>query len=900
VFKSWSGAEGLAVNPLAASTAVRVDTPGLAVSSRWAAASDIVREVVVAGAQHHALEGDVLDLLADNSDGSFLMWSGQVDRVGDMFAARTTLTTPGFDCWVTPLFRSLPIPPGTFELTVVNGTGSGTHSTADNVAVTAGNPPAGMGFSHWWPSYNLITGSLSPYHEPSMFFPRDSFSDGAQVTVTAMYKPVPPRYFELKVFDGSGSGVYKAGTPVAVAADQAPAGHVFESWGGDGTTNQEQVPSFTFTMPRNDVGLYANYRDARLCECLNGSLQLSDAGAMTIEQAAGCRRRITAAGLGTIGAEAFMGCTLLTTISTRYSPSIGADAFQGAPSTPLDMFLWEGAAMITGLRPGIDLAGRILTIPAGAGLIGAGAFAGAAMTGVVFLSTGIVDIGDEAFKGCVNLLTVTGTGLGVVGARAFMGCSALSGVGCPVGTPGPDSFRGCSSLTSALVAGAYIHERAFMGCSALTSITTGALTSIGEYAFYKSGLTGMDLSAGCSGIGAGAFTGSAIASLDVPEGCEMDPAAVNACLLLQHVTLPSDQALARAMFSHLSELLTITIGHSTCSVAAIPADFANGCVKLTSVVLTNCSNAVAVGARAFTGCPQLTAVTAGPDGFSAVGDYAFQGCAKLAGLPSSAGVAAGAHAFDGCSLLYSVGPLTAVGSYAFNACAALQTVSFTAACSNISDHAFANSRLTSLALPDTVTSIGSEALIGCGYLQTFNTGNGITALPQDLFNTLASTQMAYNQDGQNWGLGSLHTLVIGDGVTEIPRDMFSHCGNLASLTFGASVNRIGYNAFGYCTGYGATNTCTPDTPGLKVVTLPASMRIVEGMAFIWCSQLNTLNLNAGLQTLADGAFYGCGYLVYSPSPWTGQPMGLTAVTVPAGCSDQGAFGACPTTSITYL
>ena len=30
VFKSWSGAEGLAVNPLAASTAVRVDTPGLA------------------------------------------------------------------------------------------------------------------------------------------------------------------------------------------------------------------------------------------------------------------------------------------------------------------------------------------------------------------------------------------------------------------------------------------------------------------------------------------------------------------------------------------------------------------------------------------------------------------------------------------------------------------------------------------------------------------------------------------------------------------------------------------------------------------------------------------------------------------------------------------------------
>jgi len=68
--------------------------------------------------------------------------------------------------------------------------------------------------------------------------------------------------YYLEVSHGTGSGYYAAGTDVAVVADAAPAGMVFDKWTGS-TSYVFDVydSSTTITIPESDVALIATYRD---------------------------------------------------------------------------------------------------------------------------------------------------------------------------------------------------------------------------------------------------------------------------------------------------------------------------------------------------------------------------------------------------------------------------------------------------------------------------------------------------------------------------------------------------------------------------------------------------------------------------------------------------------------
>lgn len=74
--------------------------------------------------------------------------------------------------------------------------------------------------------------------------------------------PLPE--YNLTVENGTGDGVYPAGTPVTITADPAPAGKVFDRWvtsagGSFADAGSEQT---VFIMPSGDVTVTAVYRDA--------------------------------------------------------------------------------------------------------------------------------------------------------------------------------------------------------------------------------------------------------------------------------------------------------------------------------------------------------------------------------------------------------------------------------------------------------------------------------------------------------------------------------------------------------------------------------------------------------------------------------------------------------------
>lgn len=101
----------------------------------------------------------------------------------------------------------------------------------------------------------------------------------------------------------------------------------------------------------------------------------------------------------------------------------------------------------------------------------------------------------------------------------------------------------------------------------------------------------------------------------------------------------------------------------------------------------------------------------------------------------------------------------------------------------ISGNAFYNcSGLTSLTIPNSVTSIGYGAFYGCSGLTSVTIPNSVTYIGDVAFSYCSS----------------LTTLTIPNSVTSIGNDAFSYCTGLTSITIPNSVTSIGAGAFYNC------------------------------------------------------------------------------------------------------
>lgn len=103
---------------------------------------------------------------------------------------------------------------------------------------------------------------------------------------------------------------------------------------------------------------------------------------------------------------------------------------------------------------------------------------------------------------------------------------------------------------------------------------------------------------------------------------------------------------------------------------------------------------------------------------------------------------------------------------------------------SIGERAFYDSKLTSIKIPNSVTSIGDYAFSGCSSLTSAIIGNGVTNIGESAF--------VY--------CSSLTSVEIRNGVTSIGVRMFEGCTSLTSVEIPNSVTNIESSAFSYCTG----------------------------------------------------------------------------------------------------
>ena len=226
LFDRWTGDTQTVDNVWATNTTIRIPGTNVTVTATYRPAPFTLTVYNGSGSGQHD-EGDVVPIAADPA-GTGLMFNYwridngiRADLLGADFVAAnasTAVAMPPSDLILTAIYTNIP----TYALTVNGGTGSGSYTNGQRVAVKADAPPAYHTFL-----WTGNTATLADVHawETTLVMPATA------VTVTATY---PAILYPLTVQNGAGSGSYTNGQAVTVSAGNAPsAGHTFDVWTGD-------------------------------------------------------------------------------------------------------------------------------------------------------------------------------------------------------------------------------------------------------------------------------------------------------------------------------------------------------------------------------------------------------------------------------------------------------------------------------------------------------------------------------------------------------------------------------------------------------------------------------------------------------------------------------------------
>ena len=244
-------------------------------------------------------------------------------------------------------------------------------------------------------------------------------------------------------------------------------------------------------------------------------------------------------------------------------------------------------------------------------------------------------------------------------------------------------------------------------------------------------------------------------------------------------------------------------------------------------------------------------------------------------------------AFGGCNGLTSItipNSVTSMGIGVFYGCSGLTSITLPNGVTSIADSAFAwCTNLTSVTIPSSVTSIGDMAFYNCSCLASVTIPNNVTNIGHDAF---------------AWCSNLMGSLAIPDGVMSIADYTFYGCSGLTSVTIPNSITNIGGAAFGEC--IGLTNITIPDSvtvigqcafsgcSGLSRITIPSSVMNIEDGAFQHCNMLTNVVISNSVTNIGEWAFYECD--------------SLTSVTIPNSVTNIGqyAFGYCYNLSKVYV
>ena len=235
-------------------------------------------------------------------------------------------------------------------------------------------------------------------------------------------------------------------------------------------------------------------------------------------------------------------------------------------------------------------------------------------------------------------------------------------------------------------------------------------------------------------------------------------------------------------------------------------------------------------------------------------------------------------AFHRCSLTSINLPdsVTSIGDSAFEWCSSLTNINIPHSVTCIGDKAFCWCKsLTCINMPDSVVSIGNAAFSKCESLTCINIPVSVIKMEGNPFASwygslsIESKSFIYENDVL---FNADKTIIIAyraddesynipGTVTSIGDKAFYRCHSLTNINIPNSVTSIGNEAFGCC--------------HLTNINIPNSVTSIGDRAF-WCSSLTSINIPDSVTSIGDEVFRKCKSLTSINIPGSVKSIGKSA------------------------
>ena len=277
----------------------------------------------------------------------------------------------------------------------------------------------------------------------------------------------------------------------------------------------------------------------------------------------------------------------------------------------------------------------------------------------------------------------------------------------------------------------------------------------------------------------------------------------------------------------------------------------NDCAGLTSIEIPD--SITHIGRSSFSGCTGLTSMVI-PDSVTEIDDLAFYNCKNLTSVTIGNNVTSiGERVFCGCKNLTSI---------VWNAKKCTDFID-----SNTPFHYFdykhpyreclffdIGNQITSFTFGETVEHIPAFLCCRMSILKTIALPNSVTSIGKGAF----------------FGCKGIDSIKIPQSITDIRSHSFRDCVNLKSVTFPSKVKSIGWHAFGGCAklasielsdsvtsiGSDAFKDCT----SLVSIKIPQGVESIADEAFFCCKDLSSIEIPNSITRIGRDAFSGCGSL----------------------------------------